>query len=146
MWDVDFWVAGEPASAKNQRRIVTIGGKPRLIKSAKALAYCETFEKQCTGKIELIDGDVALRLDVWYASRRPDLACMDIIMDLLQGVAYANDRAVKASMSLWNLDRENPRVRVRVRKISEDTSDSSGVSSYSQSQIWGTPEEQSEKS
>lgn len=141
MWDVDFWVAGEPASAKNQRRIVTIGGKPRLIKSAKALAYCKTFEKQCTGKIELIDGDVAILLDVWYASRRPDLACMDLIMDLCQGVVYANDRSVKASMSLWNLDRRNPRVRIRARKICVDTSGSLGVSSYSQSQIWGTAED-----
>lgn len=139
MWDVDFWVAGEPASAKNQRRIVTIGGKPRLIKSAKALAYCQTFQKQCTGNIELIDGDVALRLDVWYASRRPDLSCMDLIQDLCQGIVYGNDRSVKASMSLWNLDRKNPRVRVRARKISGDISDFSGVSSFSQSQIWGMP-------
>jgi len=137
MWDVDFWVAGEPASAKNQRRIVSVGGKPRLIKSAKALAYCKEFQRQSPSGLELIDGDVAVRCDVWYASRRPDLSCMDLLMDLLQGVAYKNDRSVRASMSLWNLDRENPRTRIRVRKILADISDSSGASSYKASEIWG---------
>ena len=35
---------GEPASAKNQRRIVQVGGKPRLIKSKKALdRACENL-------------------------------------------------------------------------------------------------------
>ena len=145
MWDVDFWVAGEPASAKNQRRIVTISGLPRLIKSAKALSYCKSFEKQRPRDIELLVGDIALRIDVWYASRRPDLACMDLIMDLLQGVVYQNDRQVKASMSMWNLDKENPRCQVRARQISVDTSGSFGVSSFSQSQIWGVVEDQTSK-
>ena len=43
MGAVDFVVYGEPASAKNQRRIDTIGGKPRVIKSAKALRYAKSF-------------------------------------------------------------------------------------------------------
>ena len=92
-WDYDCWISGEPASAKNQRRIVTIGGKPRLIKSAKALAYCKTFLQQAEPKEPLIESDVALRIDVFYASRRPDLACMDLIQDLLQGVAIKNDQS-----------------------------------------------------
>tara|TARA_Y100000592_G_scaffold97717_1_gene169095 strand:- start:4049 stop:4483 length:435 start_codon:yes stop_codon:yes gene_type:complete len=134
-WDFDQVIQGEPASAKNQRRIVKIKGMPRLIKSAKALQYSKSFESQVTQLDPMLVGDLALRLDVWYASRRPDLAAMDLVMDLLQGHVYENDRQIKASMSLWNLDKENPRVRVRIRRIENDVS--TGTSSLTLSEIWG---------
>lgn len=136
---LDFWIRGEPASAKNQRRIVLVHNKPRIIKSAKALAYQDTFLKQCPKLDPLLGGDIALRLDVFYRSRRPDLAAMDLVMDLLQGVVYQNDRQVKASQSLWNLDKENPRVRVRVREMGIDSL--LGVSSFQPCEIWGVDTE-----
>ena len=137
-WDLEFWIQGEPASAKNQRRIVFVQKKPRIIKSAKALAYQKTFLEQCPLLDQLLGGDLALSLDVFYASRRPDLAAMDLIMDLLQGQIYRNDRQVKASQSLWNLDKENPRVRIRIRELGIDSSH--GVSSFQHSEIWGEAE------
>ena len=108
LWDFDVVILGEPASAKNRRRIVQVGGKPRLIKSKKALDYEKIFLKQCPKLDPLLTQDCVLLIDVYYASRRPDLACVDLIQDLLQDRVYANDRLVKASQSLWNLDRENP--------------------------------------
>lgn len=129
-------ILGEPASAKNQRRIVKIHGKMRLIKSAKALAYAKSFKAQAPVLDPLIEGDLSLRVDVWYASRRPDLACLDLIQDLLQDVAYPNDRQVKASASFWNLDRENPRVRIRLKRIKLDSS--GGTSSSKQCMISDT--------
>jgi len=128
-------ILGEPASAKNQRRIVQVGGKPRLIKSKKALDYAKSFEAQCPVLPELITTDVSLRLDVWYGSRRPDLSACDLIMDLLQGHVYKNDRQVKATMSIWNLDRENPRCLIRVMSL--DYECLSGLSSLEPSKIWG---------
>jgi len=127
-WDLDFWILGEPASAKNQRRIVKVHGKPRIIKSEKALNYKRLFDEQCPVLDELITEDVSIIVDAYYASRRPDLACMDLIMDLLQGKIYENDRQVKASCSLWNLDKENPRVRIRLKRMTVDAS--TGTSSY----------------
>ena len=103
-WDFEAMILGEPASAKNQRRIVSVRGTPRLIKSKKALDYSRDFEMQCPVMPVLLDGPVALRVDVWYRSRRPDLAVIDLIQDLLQMKCYHNDRQVKASMSIWNLD------------------------------------------
>ena len=141
-WDFDAWILGEPASAKNQRRIVSIQNKPRLIKSKKALDYCKAFALQAKPLDPLIETDVSIRIDAFYASRRPDLACLDIIMDLLQSVVYLNDRQVKAAQVFWNLDRENPRVRIRVRKIPVDCS--TGTSLYKPSTIWGTTESMSE--
>lgn len=127
-------IYGEPASAKNQRQIVKIRGVPRLIKSKKALAYGKEFDRQCPVLDEKFDGDVSVKAHVYYKSRRPDLACMDLIMDLLQGKVYLNDRQVKATMSLWNLDKENPRTLIEVKSI--DTETSSGVSSLRASEIW----------
>ena len=134
-WDFDQTISGEPASANIQRRIVRVRGQPRLIKSAKALAYAKSFAAQAIPLEPLLDGDLAILLDVFYGSRRPDLAAMDLIMDLLQDVAYANDRQIKASQSLWNLDRENPRTRIRIRRMEFDCS--TGISSFPPSEIWG---------
>lgn len=134
-WDYDFWILGEPASAKNARQMVTIHGKPRLIKSKKALSYAKAFDSQCPIADPILEGDIALWIDVYYKSRRPDLACVDFIQDLLQEKIYLNDRQVKASGSLWNLDRENPRVRVRVREI--PLSGCTEMSSCSPLEIWG---------
>lgn len=135
VWDVDFVIRGEPASAKNSRRLVSLGGKPRIIKSSKAMEYLKMFRMQCKQLDPLITGDVAVMVDVYYKTRRPDLACMDLIMDVMQGLIYENDRQVKASQSLWNLDKENPRARIRVRSLDADTS--AGLSLYRPSEIWG---------
>ena len=128
-------IQGEPASAKNQRRIIKIKGSPRIIKSAKALSYSKEFERQCPVMAEPYECDVSLQVNVWYASRRPDLACIDLVQDLLQGYAYKNDRQVKASMALWGLDKGNPRCEIVVRPLPE-FQDSLGVSSIPLSEIW----------
>jgi hypothetical protein len=112
-----FWIYGEPASSKNQRQMVKIKGVSRLIKSKKALAYQKVFNEQCPVLDTMYEGDVSLRIDVWYGSRRPDLACIDFIQDLLQGKMYKNDRQVKAHMAVWNLARKQPRVRIQVRAL-----------------------------
>lgn len=134
-WDYDIVVMGEPASAKNQRRIVRVKGQPRIIKSKKALDYAKSFNEQLEPLDVLMEGDLALRLDVWYASRRPDLAALDLVMDLLQDIVYANDRQVKVNCSFWNIDRENPRTRIRIKKLPEELSQ--GTSSLDLSEIWG---------
>ena len=134
-FDFDVTIFGEPASGKNSRRIVSIKNKPRLIKSKKALEYSKDFDRQCPVLENLIEGSVAVWLDVYYGSRRPDLAT-ELILDLLQGRVIKNDRQVKAIISLWNLDRENPRCRIRLKTIGLETS--TGLSSFKLSKILGT--------
>ena len=141
-WQFDCWIHGEPASAKNQRRIVKIGGQPRLIKSKKALEYSDLFHAQCPMLKNLIEGDVFLWVDVYYRSRRPDLSCLELISDLLQGYAYANDRQVKMNGSSWNLDREEPRVRIRCLQIGDGTRESySGLVRLEDIASWVDPGE-----
>jgi|TARA_E500000318_G_scaffold106165_1_gene113850 Holliday junction resolvase RusA-like endonuclease len=111
-----FSIIGEPASKANSRRAVVIGGKPRFIKSSKALGYSSMFKQQLIGPGENWEEDVAVEITIYYASRRPDLD-ESLILDLLQGYAYKNDRQVKEKHIFWGLDKENPRAEIKIWKI-----------------------------
>jgi Holliday junction resolvase RusA-like endonuclease len=88
-----------------------------MIKSAKALSYADVFKQQCENfSGAMIEGDVIVNVRIWYASRRPDLD-ESLILDLLQGVTYANDRQVKEKHIYWmGVDKENPRCEIEVIK------------------------------
>lgn len=107
---------GEPASKANSRRVVKIGSMSRLIKSQKALTYSEMFKAQAKPVDPLITQDVKVTMFIWYASRRPDLD-ESLILDLLQGVMYVNDRQVKEKHIYWGLDKDNPRAEVIVETL-----------------------------
>jgi|TARA_R110000765_G_scaffold383652_2_gene475050 hypothetical protein len=128
-------ILGEPASKANSRRLVTIGGSPRFIKSKKALDYTKNFKSQCPVRKELFEEDVFVAIKIYYASRRPDLDA-SLILDLLQDCIYPNDRLVKGQYLEWGLDRDNPRSVIvtttlnnkdsALRKLSELVSNKGG--------------------
>jgi len=105
---ITLTIKGEPASKANSRRLVLIGGKPRFIKSKKALAYAKAFELQCPVVDNLLEGDLAIAMKIYYKTRRPDLD-ESLILDLLQGKIYKNDRSIKLKYVLHGLDKEEPR-------------------------------------
>ena len=109
-------IYGEPASKANSRRVVNIGGMSRLIKSKKALCYVELFKQQAKPIDPLVTQDVRVTMFIFYASRRPDLD-ESLILDLLQGVIYLNDRQVKEKHIFWGLDKERPRAEIIVETI-----------------------------
>jgi hypothetical protein len=111
-------IFGEPASKANSRRVVHYGGMSRLIKSKKALSYSDVFRQQCKPLSTLMTGDLRVTLRIYYASRRPDLD-ESLILDLMQGLIYENDRQVKERHCYWGLDPENPRSEIIVEKIPE---------------------------
>ena len=111
-------IFGEPASKANSRRVVHYGGMSRLIKSKKALSYSDVFKQQCKPLPTLMTGDLRVTLHIYYASRRPDLD-ESLILDLMQGLIYENDRQVKERHCYWGLDPENPRSEIIVEKIPE---------------------------
>lgn len=117
-FDCTFVIFGEPASKANSRRLVTFGGRPAMIKSAKANSYVIDFVRQCreqAAKAGIIPTtkDVKVELMIHYATRRPDLD-ESVILDAMQGIVYANDRQVKQRMAYWGLDRGLPRTVIRV--------------------------------
>jgi Holliday junction resolvase RusA-like endonuclease len=111
-------IFGEPASKANSRRVVHYGGMSRLIKSKKALSYSDVFKQQCGKLPTLMTGDLRVTLHIFYASRRPDLD-ESLILDLMQGLIYENDRQVKERHCYWGLDPDNPRSEIIIEKIPE---------------------------
>jgi len=111
-------IFGEPASKANSRRVVRFGNMSRLIKSQKALNYSETFKQQCRPLATLMTGDLRVTMWIYYASRRPDLD-ESLILDLMQGLIYVNDRQVKERHIYWRLDPDEPRAEIIVEKIDE---------------------------
>ena len=111
-------IFGEPASKSNSRRMVRLGGVSRLIKSEKALNYSDVFKQQCRPLAKLMTGDLRVTLRIYYASRRPDLD-ETLILDLMQGLIYENDRQVKERHAYWGLDPENPRTEILIERIEE---------------------------
>lgn len=112
-------IQGEPASKANSRRWVKIKGQSRFIKSKKALDYSAEFTAQAQPLTEMLDADgysLCAEITIHYASRRPDLD-ESLILDLLQGVAYKNDRAVKRKVIEWRLDREKPRAHIVISQL-----------------------------
>lgn len=109
-------IHGEPASKANSRRWT---GK-YFIKSAKALSYAEAFKRQCPVIDPLMEGDLCVTIKIYYASRRPDLD-ESLILDLLQGCVYINDRQIKERHTYWALDKENPRAEITVTPIAAQT-------------------------
>jgi Holliday junction resolvase RusA-like endonuclease len=109
-------IMGEPASKANSRRMVLIGGKPRFIKSKKALKYSKDFDLQCPVLDELMEGDLAVAMKIYYRTRRPDLD-ESLILDLLQDKLYKNDRSIKLKYVLHGLDKENPRTVLLVGPV-----------------------------
>tara|TARA_R100001129_G_scaffold54595_2_gene37534 strand:+ start:1866 stop:2453 length:588 start_codon:yes stop_codon:yes gene_type:complete len=111
-------VYGEPASKANSRRLVMMGGKPRFIKSKKALGYSSSFNKQINSRKELIDNDVCVAIKVFYKTRRPDLD-ESLILDLMEEKIYKNDRQVKIKYIEHGLDKENPRAVIVVGPVDQ---------------------------
>lgn len=113
---LSLYILGEPASKANSRRVVRFGNMSRLIKSQKALDYCEVFKRQCKPLVTLMTGDLRVIMKIYYASRRPDLD-ESLILDLMQGLVYENDRQVKERHVYWGLDPKNPRAEIIVEGI-----------------------------
>jgi Holliday junction resolvase RusA-like endonuclease len=63
-----------------------------------------------------MSGDIKLTMTIYYASRRPDLD-ETLILDLLQGYVYINDRQVKERHTYWGLDPENPRAEILIEQL-----------------------------
>ena len=118
-------IFGEPASKANSRRVVRFGSMSRLIKSQKALDYSEMFKQQVRPITPLITQDVRITLHIFYASRRPDLD-ESLILDLLQGVLYVNDRQVKEKHVYWGLDKDNPRTEILLETLEKKPSTKAG--------------------
>jgi len=108
-------IIGDCASKANSRRLVYVNKKPLFIKSPKALSFTQAVKQQVSPKRPL-EGNLSLYADIYYSSRRPDLD-PSLILDGLEGLWYINDRQIQELHVKKFIDKDNPRVYVRVSEI-----------------------------
>jgi Holliday junction resolvase RusA-like endonuclease len=132
---IEFVIHGQPFSKANRRQVVTIAGRPQLIKSKEALAYERDALRQIPPQARLqLTVPVAVTLRIWYASERPDLdesVVLDVLQNrytkvketgqrvLIQAGVYVNDRQVREKHVFHGIDKANPRCEIRVESISQ---------------------------
>jgi endodeoxyribonuclease RusA len=109
-------ILGQPYSKANARKLATVKGRKRFIKSDAALGYLKTFAMQCPVLDPMFQGDIHVELDIFYASRRPDLD-ESLILDAMQNRIYRNDRQVRRKTVTGWVDAERPRVVIRVSPL-----------------------------
>ncbi|NUB25760.1 hypothetical protein [Azospirillum brasilense] len=127
-----FVIPGEPAAKGNSREIVQFGDRAALRKGDKALAFESTAGLHVPKWEEPYDGDVAVSLRIYYASRRPDLDG-SLVYDALQNRTtwigkgeerkarvekrlIVNDRQIRLKHEEGFVDPARPRVEVAVYK------------------------------
>lgn len=110
-----FTVHGALQSKANTRKLVfnRRTRRPMFIKSERARDFASSAVQQIPILSPLVSGDVAVVIHVYYPTRRNDLD-VSLILDLMQGRIYENDRCVKEQHLYHHLDRDNPRVEVVV--------------------------------
>lgn len=131
MTEIRLTILGEPASKANQRKIVTFGDRPAVIKSDKARRYERDALRQIPPAARVrLEGPVEVQIRIWYASERPDLdesVVLDVLQDrwsgrgedrrLVQAGIYRNDRQVRRKVVEHAIDRANPRAEIVVRPL-----------------------------
>jgi hypothetical protein len=114
-------ILGEPVSKANARQLIPgKGGRPpRIIKSSKALVW-SCFVREQLDRMRphqpMLTGLVRFEATLYYRTRLPDLD-ESLLLDLLQGHAYANDRQVREKHVYHAIDKANPRAVVVVTAL-----------------------------
>ena len=115
---VNHTIYGICQSKSNSRRLVTIAGKPRFIKSSSAIAFETAVKQQVPAKACLMEGDLGFHADIYYPTRRQDLD-PSVVLDALQGLIYKTERQIKKISSARYLDKHDPRVEFSVWKLED---------------------------
>lgn len=123
-WEFKGIMPGQLCSKSNQRKIATWGGRPHLIKSDDARAYCKEFFQRFYQAGKPFEGDVILEATCYYQDRRRDLD-IALLQDCLQtgtprnpgANIIKNDRQVVAIHALRRIDRLNLRVEFTLTSV-----------------------------
>ena len=119
---VRLLVLGEPASKANSRQLVMFGKRPAIIKSKKALAYEKGAAPQILMQCRMAGwrlraiGPMRVTMTIFYATERPDLD-ESVVLDVMQGIVYGNDRQVREKHIVHAIDRDNPRAEIVVEAL-----------------------------
>lgn len=112
---------GNPPRKSNSRRIVRVGGKPRVILSGEAQAWLAAACMLCPADLKIEVGSreypVVLLCDMFYASHRSDLS-VELAMDMLQKAGVVkDDRWVVATVARKYREPGAPRAEILVVEL-----------------------------
>lgn len=117
---VGFTIYGQCASLKNKRQQVYVQGRDgtpvsKHIPSPMALQFMSDFHAQLPGSCKRgFIGRFRVDVHAWYPSWRSDMD-LELLYDLLEASGVIeNDRYITEKHAYRHIDRENPRVTVRV--------------------------------
>lgn len=114
---------GQLCSKSNSRQIVTIGGRPALIKNKEAREYVKTFLATMPRPATAFEGNVRLIAKVFYQDRRRDLD-IALLQDCLQECGIIlNDRQVIEIHAERFIDKTNPRTEFSLTAIKPTITD-----------------------
>jgi len=88
----------------------------RPIKSEKALQFVDAAIRQVPILPELLTQPLIAHIWIWYPSERNDLD-ESLVLDVLQGRVYKNDRQIRERHVYHAVDRDNPRVNVEISPL-----------------------------
>lgn len=121
MSNVRIIIHGEVCSKANSRRMVPGRSKAgklfmRPIKSDKALAFVTAATLQVPQMSEMLLGKLVAHIWIYYPSERNDLD-ESLVLDVLQGRVYANDRQVREKHVYHRIDKVDPRVEIHLSNL-----------------------------
>jgi Holliday junction resolvase RusA-like endonuclease len=110
-------IKGEPASKANSRILTK---HMTFIKSSKARQYGKDFVAQLRQPAKLLGGPLSVRLTICYRTWQSDMD-ESLILDLLQGRVYHNDRQIVERHVYREPNRsKDPFVTITVKQITYD--------------------------
>jgi len=115
---IALWFDGQPPRKSNNRRVVRTGGKTRVIKSQKALAWVKQAITLTPvyAKLELgsLDRPLTVTMHIYYETRRPDLSG-ELVLDMMQKAGIIKDDRYVYELHLFkHFSKERPGVRVTI--------------------------------
>ena len=143
---ISFTILGQCVSMKNRRQLVTIAGRPQLIKSKDALAYERAAMMQIpVAAKQMLEGPLRITMHLFYASERPDLdgaILLDIMAaefknlpgplipmgngefaagpakrTLIRKGVYLNNRQCREIHQYHHINRVNPRAEIEIEAL-----------------------------
>jgi len=130
---IRLWLPGQPYSKSNSRQIVKIGDRTGIAKSDEAIGFVEACRFHLSSEFNrlrlsrpIFPKNVAVKVTaaIYYESMRPDLD-EALILDILQGYAYENDRQVewkdirRGPPNQFDNSRGDPGTLLEVNEITE---------------------------
>lgn len=120
---ISITLLGKPITKKNSMRIISCGGRPRLIQSKAYLQYEQDCLRQITGLMRKNIGvPMIVSCMYWLKDKRiPDLLnLLQATADILEKAEVINnDKDIQSfdGSRIAGVDRDNPRVEITIKTI-----------------------------